>query len=84
MRDHASQKWVGKATCFIKSSLHCHAIDSRIAAATRACYAQRNIFCAEHIPIGARLKYFNSTIYKIQCLLHHQQHSHVKIAINST
>jgi len=67
IRDHASHKWLGKAICFTKGSLHCHAIDSRIAAATRAFYAKKHILCAKHIPIGARLRYFNSTISQIAC-----------------
>ena len=48
IRDYAFHKWLGKAICFIKGSIHSHAIDSRIAAATRAFYA-KNLYFAQNI-----------------------------------
>ena len=67
IRDHASYRWLSKACCFTNSSLHCHAIDSRIAATTRVLYAKKHILRAKHIPIGGRLRYFNLTTSQIAC-----------------
>ena len=63
IRDHDFHKWLGKTIYYTKGSLHCHGIDLRIAAASRAFYAKKHIFCVKHIPIVAHLIYFNSTIF---------------------
>ena len=49
--DFECHRWLGKAICFSKGWIHYHAIESRIAAATRAFYAKKHILCAKNIPI---------------------------------
>ena len=53
--DFDCHRWLGKAICFSKGSIHVHAIESRISAATRAFYAKQHILCAKSIPIGIRV-----------------------------
>ena len=65
--NHDCHKWLGKAICFTRGSVHHHAIESRIAAAARACYAKKHILCAKNVAIGTRLRYFNATISQIAC-----------------
>ena len=67
INDHQCHKWLGKSICFTKGSLHRHAVSSRIAAAMRAFHAKKHILCAKHVPIGARLRYFNYPISQIAC-----------------
>ena len=65
--DFECNRWIWKAICFFKGWIHYHAIESIIAAATRAFYVKKHVLCAKNILIGTRLRYINTTIYKIAC-----------------
>ena len=84
IRDHASHKLLGKAICFTKASLHCHAIDSRIVAAIRSFYAKKHILCAKISKLVFAWDISIRQYFKLHVLLDHKQHSHVKIIIYST
>ena len=67
INDYHYHRWLGTSICFTRGYIHGHAIDSRIAAAMRAFYAKKYVFCAKNVSIGIRLRYFNSTISQIAC-----------------